>query len=129
MKCVQHVNKQTLVLGYLTHHQPASRPSGCWPARSNSFSWHGVYCLSCTYERAAGHQPSYSWHACVSPSKAIHCWLREPDHEMNLACSFSRDQHRVYSPRICPWPEELVASPMCLLVLLEQGWFPGQRLK
>lgn len=45
-KCVQHRNKQTLMLGYLTHHQPTSKPSGCWPAWSYSFSWPGVCVLS-----------------------------------------------------------------------------------
>lgn len=57
IKCVYHTNEQTLTLGYLTRHQSTSKPSGCWPAWSYSFSGHGVcvHSLSRMYEKAEGH--------------------------------------------------------------------------
>lgn len=120
---------QTLILSYLTHQQPRSKAPGCWPACSYLFSRHGgVHHLSCVCASAEELGP-HSWHACTSPSKAMHCRLKELGHHTYTACSPPGDWQGIYSPRICQWLGELCANPTWLLRLLKHGQLPGQRLK
>lgn len=121
-----------------------------WPCMAMSHS-----ISQCPRLQAAGHPgavPSFSWHrvcaqsqlhvgesrgtlaltfraACTDPSKGMQCRPGQPDHQIQAACSFSRDWHGLYSPKISWQLEQPVANSRWLLVLLKQGQLPGQRIE
>lgn len=100
------------------------------PGAIPSSSWHGVCVLSGLHVGdSRGTLALTSRAACTGPSEGMHCWPGQPDHQIHAACSFSRDWHGLYSPRTSWQLEQAVAKPMWLLVLLEQGQLPGERLK
>lgn len=90
-----------LAISHTTNQHPSLQATGQHGAIGSAGTVF-VCCPTCTSEKAEGHQPSYSWHTCTSPSKAIRYRPREPDAQISTACVFSGDCQRA-----CSQPQDL----------------------
>lgn len=118
-----------LAISHTTNQNPSLQATGQHGAIGSAGTVF-VCCPTCTSEKAEGHQPHIHGIPAQAHLKpfAIGPGNQTPRYPL-LAFFLGIAKGHVASPRICLWLGVLVANHMWLLVLLEQGQLPGQRLK